>query len=367
MRFSVTKKRAVRLAPAVVLLLLCMCAPAAASKNEKRANEILKQMTWKEKLAQMFMVGLPENAADIQKKYQFGGYVLFEADFRSRTPKKAQEMISGLQKKSKVKALIAVDEEGGTVNRVSKIAAYRSKAFESPQAVYKNGGYLAVTKDTRQKAKFLKNLGINTNLAPVADTPYRTTDFIYRRSFSTNVGAVSKYIKTVVKEMKKNNVVSTLKHFPGYGGNGDTHTDIIRDRRSRGTFESRDLKPFQAGIQAGCDMIMVSHNIVDCFDSSMPASLSKKVHQYLRKKLNFKGVIISDDLSMAGASRYTGGTDKAAVKAIQAGNDMIITTDYSKQFQAVYKAFKQGQISKSQVNASVKRILVMKLKRGIIR
>ena len=161
--------------------------------------------------------------------------------------------------------------------------------------------------------------------------------------------------------MKKNNLVSTLKHFPGYGGNGDTHTLMITDRRSKKTFTSRDLKPFSAGIRAGCDMIMVSHNIVNCFDRSAPASLSKKVHKYLL------GVIITDELSMTGAAAFAGSSSKAAVKAIQAGNDMICTTQYKEQFDAVYKAFKDGKISKSQINESVKRILIMKLDRGIIK
>lgn len=347
---------------------LLHCEVSAASGNSARAQKILQTMTWKEKIAQMFVVAVPSKDAEkIQKKYQFGGYVFFESDFSGSTPKKTRAKIKKIQKASKIKMLIAVDEEGGKVNRVSKLTAFRKKPFESPQTIYKKKGWNGIRKDTTDKAKFLKNLGINTNFAPVADTPYKSSDFIYKRRFSTNAASVSKYIKTVVTEMKKNNLVSTLKHFPGYGGNGDTHTLMITDRRSKKTFTSRDLKPFSAGIRAGCDMIMVSHNIVNCFDRSAPASLSKKVHKYLRNQMNFNGVIITDELSMTGAAAFAGSSSKAAVKAIQAGNDMICTTQYKEQFDAVYKAFKDGKISKSQINESVKRILIMKLDRGIIK
>lgn len=354
---------------AVCLLAGTMCCEAsAASGNSARAQKILKTMTWKEKIAQMFVVAVPaKDAVKIQEKYQFGGYIFFENDFSNSTPKETKAQIKKIQKVSKVKMLMAVDEEGGKVNRVSKFSAYRSKPFESPQAIYKKKGWSGIRKDTAEKAKLLKKLGINANFAPVADTPYRSSDFIYKRSFSTNADSVSKYIKTVVTEMKKNNLVSTLKHFPGYGGNGDTHSLIITDRRSKKTFTGRDLKPFSAGIKAGCDMIMVSHNIVNCFDKNAPASLSKKVHKYLRNQMNFDGVIITDELSMTGAAAFAGGSSKAAVKAIQAGNDMICTTQYKDSFDAVYKAFKQGKISKSQINESVKRILIMKLDRGIIK
>ena len=352
------------------ILLGCMnTLPAAAAKTnyEKRAQEILKTMTWKEKIAQMFVVAVPKSRADtIQKKYQFGGYVFFRDDFSTRTPKQAKALIQKIQKASKVKALIAVDEEGGTVTRVSGLPGYRSQRFASPRELYVSGGFSKIKKDTREKASLLKKLGVNTNLAPVADVPYRSSNFIYKRSFSTNASSVSKYIKTVVKEMGKKNLVSTLKHFPGYGGNGDTHTLVIRDTRSKSTFEKRDLKPFAAGIRAGCDMIMVSHNVVNCFDRSLPASLSKKVHRYLRKTMGFDGVIITDDICMTGAASFVGGSAKAAVKAVQAGNDMICTTSYKTQYEAVVKAFRQGEISRSQINASVKRILIMKLKRGLV-
>lgn len=344
---------------------------AEASKKktyQQRAEEILKTMTLKEKVYQMILAQIPDkNATKYQKQNQYGGYVLFAKNFENHTPKSKKKQIQGYQDVSKIKMLIAVDEEGGTVNRVSKFKQYSKKPCPSPRSVYNNGGLNNVEKDTKQKSKMLKKIGINTNLAPVADVPYSRNDYMYSRAFSTNASTVSKCIKTVVNQMEKDNVVSTLKHFPGYGGNKNTHSQICKDNRSLSTFKKRDLKPFQAGIDAGCDMIMISHNIVKAF-SKKPASISGSVQKYLRNEMGFEGVIVTDGLGMKGIVDYVGG-DKGeiAVKAILAGNDMICANAPVTQGKALYKAAKSGRITEKRINNSVKRILIMKLKRGIIK
>ena len=252
--------------------------PSYELLQEKVAN-----MTLQEKVGQMFFVALPdENAAETAKQYNLGGYILFGRDFYRTNKKGMKKLISSIQKKSDIPALMGVDEEGGTVVRASLYSKYRKKKFRSPRQVYKAGGYKAITKDTKNKDRFLKSLGLNCNFGPVADVPYRRSNFIYDRSVSTSTGRTKKFVKLTVTQMGSDGVVSALKHFPGYGGNGDTHSNIIRDKRSLRTFEHRDLKPFAAGIKAGADMIMLSHIKVDAFDSKRPASLSKKVNKYLR-------------------------------------------------------------------------------------
>lgn len=331
-----------------------------------KVKSLMKTMTWKEKIAQMILIEAPGNAAEIQEKYQFGGYVLFGNDFADSTPASVKKRIKAIQKASKIPMLIAVDEEGGTVVRASKYPQFRSAPFQSPRDVYAAGGWAGIRKDAKTKSQFLKNLGINTNLAPVADVAYDSNNFIYKRSFSTDSAMVSKYISKTVKIMGQENVVSVLKHFPGYGNNGDTHTDLIHDRRSLATFKKRDLKPFAAGISAGCDMIMVSHNIVHCFDAKNPASISPKVIKYLRKTMGFEGVIVTDSVAMSGVVKFTGSEGESAVRAVLAGNDLVCSTGYKETYNALYQAFKAGRISKKQINASVKRILTMKYRRGII-
>lgn len=335
---------------------------------DERAQQILDTMTIEEKLAQLLMVYVPsKDATKAVKKYQFGGYVLFANNFKNKTKSEKKKQITAYQKASKINMLISVDEEGGIVNRVSLYKQYRKSPFKSPRNVYKAGGWDGVVSDTKEKAKLLKSMGINTNLAPVADVAYNSKNYIYSRSFSTSASSTSKYIKKVVTQMGKDNLVSTLKHFPGYGNNGDTHSNIIKDKRSLKTFETRDLKPFQAGIDAGCDMVMVSHNIVTAFDKKNPASLSKKVHKYLRNDMGFDGVIISDGLGMAGVLDFVGGdSGEVTVRAILAGNDMVCTGAYAKPMKALKEAVKSGRLSEEQVNQSVLRILKLKLNRGII-
>ena len=143
--------------------------------------------------------------------------------------------------------------------------------------------------------------------------------------------------------MKENNVGSVLKHFPGYGNNKDTHSEIVYDDRDYESFAASDFLPFEAGIQSGADAVLVSHNIVKSMDPDRPASLSKKVHNILRETLNFDGVIMTDDLYMDAIQKYTG-KQEAAVQAVLAGNDVLCCTDFDVQIPAVIKAVREGLI-----------------------
>ncbi len=355
---------------AVFMLSTATTDSYAADPVDAKVDKLLSQMTLEEKVTQMMIVAMPaKNAAKVQKKHQYGGYILFARDFARTNKKGIKKLLKSCQKSSDVPMLIGTDEEGGTVVRASYYIKYRNSKFRSPGQVYKKGKYKGITKDTRNKDRFLKSLGLNTNFAPVADVPYKKSNFIYKRSFSKNAGKTAKFIRLSVTQMGKDNVVSTLKHFPGYGNNGDTHGRIIRDKRKRLTFISRDLKPFSAGINAGADMVMVSHTIVNTFDKKNPASLSPAVHKYLRENMHFDGVIITDGLAMKGITDFVGGDQgKAAVKAVKAGNDMLcVTGSRDKCRKALVKAVKNGTIKKSQIDESVRRILRMKIRRGIIK
>ena len=133
----------------------------------------------------------------------------------------------------------------------------------------------------------------------------------------------------------------------------------------RKAFVQSDFLPFQAGIEAGASMVLVSHNIVSSMDSQFPASLSPKVHTILREELGFQGVIITDDLDMAGAKDFAG-TEQSAVLAVQAGNDLLCVTDYQVQIPAVLQAVEEGVITPQRIDESVLRILELKLALGIL-
>jgi len=256
--------------------------------------------------------------------------------------------------------VIAVDEEGGTVNRVSLYGQFCSSPFLSPQDLYAQGGWDAVTADTREKCALLKSLGINVNLAPVCDVSTNAGDFIYSRSFGQDAELTSQYVRTVVGAMNGSGVGCVLKHFPGYGNNVDTHTGVAVDDRPYSTFEDSDFLPFEEGLDAGAGAVLVCHNIVSCMDGASPASLSAAVHDILRGDLGFGGVIITDDLSMDAIRDFSGG-EAAAVLAVEAGNDMLCCTDYADQYEAVLVAVQSGEISRERLDESVRRILEWKI------
>lgn len=340
--------------------------PLSQDPYETRARELLSAMSLEEKVGQMFFVRLRKDSAieDI-KAYHLGGFILFGDDFKDETKDSIKELIKSYQSSASIPLLIGADEEGGTVCRVSKYTAFRSEPFQSPQDLYKQGGMEAIRTDTREKAALLLGLGINVNLAPVCDVSSDANDFIYRRSFGQEAGATADYVKTVIEEMKKERIGSTLKHFPGYGSNGDTHTGSATDTRDYDQFVRSDFLPFQAGIKAGADSVLVSHNIVTSIDEQSPASLSPAVHDILRETLDFQGVIMTDDLSMEAIKNHTSDAD-AAVLAITAGNDLLVATDFDTQIPAVLNAANNGTLTEERINASVVRVLVWKLKLGIL-
>lgn len=334
--------------------------------NVEQAQEILEKMSLEEKVGQMFIARCPEQKATKDViDYHLGGYILFGRDFQGKTKAQIIEDIQNYQEDANLPLFIGVDEEGGTVNRISSNHNLRAVPFWSPQALYAEGGFDLIRSDTQEKSMLLHSLGINLNFAPVCDISKDSQDFMYNRSFGKDAVQTAQYVKTVVETMKKENMGSVLKHFPGYGNNSDTHTGIAYDDRSYNTFQDSDFIPFESGINAGADMVLVSHNVVNCMDDQLPASLSPKVHKILREQLNFSGVIITDDLAMKGVTNFTA-DDKIAILAIQAGNDLLCCTEYKTQITAVLEAVRRGEISENRIDKSVLRILKLKISLGII-
>lgn len=331
-----------------------------------KALSLLNTMDIETKVGQMFIMRCPlEKPFETIKKYKLGGYIMFSRDFENKTPQESIETIAEFQNNSNIPLFIAVDEEGGTVNRISKHKQFRSSPFLSPQELYKLGGLDAIESDTLEKSIFLKQLGINLNLAPVADISTNVSDYMYNRTFGNDAIATSEYIDIVIKTMLGNQLGSTLKHFPGYGKNLDTHEYQAIDNREYSSFVNNDFIPFKTGIDSGATAVMVSHTIVSCMDSKNPASLSYEVHQVLRNQLEFEGLIITDDLDMSAISKYFS-PEKAAIIAIQAGNDLICSSNISVQIPAIIDALENKSLDIEKIDNAVLRILIYKLKLGII-
>lgn len=333
------------------------------SQFDTLASNKLKEMTLEEKIGQIILTRYPdEKYEEAINTYKVGGFVFFEKDFQDKTIETVKEMMNNLQTKSKIPLLTAVDEEGGKVVRISSNKNLRKEPFASPRELYLKGGFDLIASDTKEKSALLESLGLNINLAPVIDVSTNTTDYMYDRTLGEGTDLTSQYAETVITSNKKTSVSYVLKHFPGYGNNEDTHLGEVTDTRTKEEIIANDLPPFESGIKSGAEAILVSHNIVQSMDPDNPASLSASVHNVLRNELNFTGIIITDDLSM----NATASIPNATQKAILAGNDIIITSDYEKSFNEIKEAVENNIISEELINNIVHRIITWKYYKGLM-
>lgn len=343
-------------------------APTAEELAAQVVEDLLSSMTLEERVGQLFFVRCPaEGAAEDVEAYHLGGYILFGRDTKDKTANELIQAIQHYQDAASIPLLIGVDEEGGTVVRVSSNPHLRSEKFASPQRLYALGGMDRVLADTREKDILLQALGFNVNLAPVADVSTDPGDFIYARAFGQDDDATADYVSAVTGQMRADTMGSVLKHFPGYGSNADTHTGIAVDDRPYEDLVSRDFLPFQAGMATGGDTtaVLVSHNIVTCIDPDLPASLSPAVHRILREDLDFDGVVMTDDLAMDAVSAYAG-DGAVAVLALQAGNDLVLTTDYRTQIPKVLEAVENDTLEEAAIDAACRRVLRWKQALGLL-
>lgn len=338
---------------------------------------LLEGMTLEEKVGQLFFVRVPaENAVEDVMTYHLGGYLLFGRDTQGKTANELIQTIASYQAAAELPLLIGVDEEGGTVVRVSSNPHLRSKKFSSPGKLWKQG-LDALLRETREKSILLKSLGFNVNLAPVADVSTNSGDFIYDRTTGMDAEETADYTARVTEAQSFYGLGSVLKHFPGYGNNKDTHTGVAVDERSMEKFLEQDFLPFQAGIAVEETVwpsgelrrlrpaVLVSHNIVNCMDPDLPASLSPEVHRILREDLGFDGVVMTDDLAMDAVKAYAA-EGNVAVMSIQAGNDLVVTTDYRTQIPRVIQAVRDGALEEEAVDAACLRVLRWKLELGLL-
>ncbi len=325
-----------------------------------KANKKLETMSLEEKVGQLFLARYDASTSIGQiNDYYVGGFVLFAKDFQNHTKESIKAELIQRQELSKIPLALAVDEEGGYVTRVSRFSQFRSEKFQSNKTLFETGGYNLVKASEAEKAELLLSLGLNLNLAPVADVSINSDDYIYIRTFGRDAKETATFISNIVKYNEEAGISSCLKHFPGYGNNIDTHGDIAIDNRSYENFINNDFLPFKSGIEAGVPTILVSHNVVQAMDSEYPASLSKKVISELRNTLNFSGIIITDDLAMGAVLKYVDDNISATL-AINAGNDLIITSDFEAMFNEVLTSINNGTIKMETIDTAVRRIIAWK-------
>lgn len=336
---------------------------------------LLEDMTLEEKAGQLFFVRVPaENAVEDVMTYHLGGYLLFGRDTQNKTASELIQTIASYQAAAELPLLIGVDEEGGTVARASRNPNLFTEKFKSPQKVFSAGGMEAIALDAVDKNRDLLRYGINVNFAPVADVSTDPADFMYDRAFGQDAEATAAYVETVVTAaggVSAGNgdgvykIGAVLKHFPGYGNNADTHTGVAIDERPYERFLEEDFLPFRAGIEAGAGAVLMSHNVAVSMDPDLPASLSPEVHRILREELDFQGVILTDDMAMDAVKSYAR-DGSAAVLAVLAGNDMIVTSDFARQIPQVVEAVNGGTIDKALIDRAVERVLGWKYDLGLL-
>ena len=325
----------------------------------------IASMSTRELLTQMFIATYDGSwaTAGYAAEYGFGGYITFAEDYENDTPQSFREGVDRVTASSKIPPLYAVDEEGGTVTRASKYSWYRRFPFLSPREVYESGGLDLIRTDAAEKAELLKTLGINYNLAPVADISVNSWDYMYNRSPGQDAETTASIVETIVSVFNARGVASTVKHFPGYGAVSDTHTAMAWDGRTVEELESFDLIPFRRAMEAGVPSVMVSH-IITALDPERPASVSAKVVDYIRSNMGYDGVLITDDMRMNGILDFCT-TGNGSLEAITAGYDLICCTNWPEQFPVVWVAVENGSLTRERLELSAARVLRMKQDLGI--
>lgn len=365
----------------LLLAVTWTASPVGADPGEKAQGigQWLKRMTLEEKVGQMMMVGFygSEPTSDIRRLIEeshAGSVILFAYSDNIQTPDQTARLNNGLQEIASgtrlgIPLLIATDQEGGVVARMTAGATELPGNMALGAGRDPEGAYRAA----QLTAKELRAVGIQMNLAPVLDVNVNPDNpVIGVRSYGESPRLVSEMGAAAVKGYQKNGVIATAKHFPGHGDTDvDSHLGLPVIDKSRAELEKTEFVPFRRAVKEGIDAIMTAHIHIPALDDTpnLPATLSKPILTgLLRKEMGFQGLIVTDSMTMSGVADYFGGVPKAAVKAVDAGADMILLTpslsaqEQIEVFEAIVDAVRSGEISEKRIDRSVHRILQKKKK-----
>lgn len=330
----------------------------------------IDKLTIQEKIGQMIMVGMDTNyiterIETLITKYKIGGIILYRKNFNTY-----QDMLNlirelkTLNQKNKIPLFIAIDQEGGRVNRMPK----ELLNFPAANKIATIGGKEYVKKSAQITGEILKKSGFNLNFAPVLDIKKFSDDHpIGDRCYGENKEDVVKFGIGAMKEMQNSGIISVIKHFPGHGSTKiDSHRFLPIVSKNIEQLEQEDIYPFIQAIKNGADALLVGHLVIKEITGIYPASLSRKfIIEYVRRKYKFNGVIFTDDLKMK-AIKFLFGASSAIEKAFQAGNDVIVFRFNQKEekraIEKITKMVESQKIKIGRINRSVKRIISLKEK-----
>lgn len=351
---------------------------ALARSQLEKVQRIMAGMTLEQKLGQLIVVEYLgnnyQNGLQYMISQQFiGGYMYQESNHNFDPPYNVASQVDALSQQAmhdaKIPLMIATDQEGGLVNRLSRFHGDLPSAADMAASGNPN---LALTQGS-QSAKWMLELGINTDLAPVVDVHTVDPPVLATRMFGSNPKMVASYAGAFLSGLQNNGVAGCLKHFPGLGAiTSDPHTGLPTVNRSLADLNAIDLAPYRLMIQSDQPaMIMSTDVLMPSIDPTLPAELSPKaINGILRKQLGYDGVVITDGLYMHGISERWS-LSQAAVLSIIAGNDLIegpYTPDLvASVVTALKQALQQGTLTMNRVDQAVERILLLKLHFGIIK
>lgn len=348
---------------------------SGSAEGSDIVEKTLADMSLRDKVCQMMFVR-PESITGIDvvtaagdttksalEQYPVGGIVYFAQNMESKD--QIKEMIDNSQSYSKVGLFISTDEEGGMVNRLMNTVG---TTYIDSMYNYKDEGIQKAHDNAYTIASDMAALGFNMDFAPVADVwsnPDNTV--IGERAYSDDYSQAAELVGSAVKGFEDGGVMCTLKHFPGHGDTAeDSHYSSAYVRRTKDEIMADEMQPFTAGIDAGAEFVMVGHLIVPDIDE-LPATLSYKITtEMLRNEMHFDGIAITDSLAMSSiADNY--GVGESAVMSIKAGIDMLLDpTDIDTAIDAVVQAVESGDITEDRIDESVRRILTLKEKQGLL-
>jgi beta-N-acetylhexosaminidase len=340
----------------------------------------ISEMSLEEKVTQLLVVALV--SSDVGgalteldpfterrlRELQPGGVVLYGGNVENVS--QLTGLISGVQATARIPLFVAIDEEGGLVSRLRHLGPAAATHLPSASVVGAAGDPLLSYRAGRALGTELRALGINLNFAPVVDVASPADNpFLDSRTYSGDPQVVSRLATAFLRGLQNRGVSAAVKHFPGHGGAvEDSHYTTAAIDASAKRLEEVDWPPFRAAVRAGVDAVMVAHVAVPTLTGDdTPASVSPAVLQdAARGALGFDGLLISDSVTMGGLSEVLGDRS-AAVAVIAAGGDIVLTPARPERARdALLAAVRDGRIPEGRVDASVRRILRVKLDRGIL-
>jgi beta-N-acetylhexosaminidase len=330
----------------------------------------IAHMTLDQELGQLFIVEYPypdANHPDLNEMFVqmgAGGVILYQAMNIESIPQ-MQALTHAMQAKSAIPLIVGTDEESGGDDQMAQIFGPHPTAWD----IGATGDPSVAAQNAARIAGELKQLGMNADFAPVVDV--ETPSRIWIRSFGRSPDMVSKMAAAQVDTYQSQGIMATLKHFPGLGAaTVNPHDTLPIITSSRDYIEQYDLAPYRALMSHQPAMIMTTDLLMTAIDPVMPAELSyPTVTGILRNEIGYDGVVITDALYMGGISAHWS-MPQAGVLAVEAGNDMLEGAWNADQMRAMVDALRaavqSGQISKARIDQSVRRILLLKMRFGLL-